>query len=69
MDPAQFSPSILLACAINRVLYLSHLRLSLSFRRLSLFERVLICRDILTFDVRHMQMQGGRMTDIQVSFV
>jgi hypothetical protein len=45
------------------------MRLSLSFRRLSLFERVLICRDILIFDMRHMQMQGGRTTDIQVSFV
>jgi hypothetical protein len=44
------------------------MRLSLSFRRLSLFERVLICCDILTFDVRHMQMHG-RTTDIQVSFV
>jgi hypothetical protein len=59
----------LLARAINRFLYLSHLRLSLSFRRLSLFERVLICRDILTFDVRNMRIQGGRTTDIQVSFV
>jgi hypothetical protein len=59
----------LIACAINRFLYLSHLRLSLSFRRLSLFERVLIRCDILSFDVRHMQMQGGRMADIQVSFV
>ena len=51
VDPTQFLPSILLACAINRFLYLSHLRLSLSLRRLSLFERILICRDILTFDV------------------
>jgi hypothetical protein len=45
------------------------MRLSLSFCHLSLFERVLICRDILIFDVRHMQMKGGRTTDIQVSFV
>jgi hypothetical protein len=59
----------LLARAINRILYLSHLRLSLSFRRLSLFERVLVCCDILTFGMRHVQMQGERTTDIQVSFV
>jgi hypothetical protein len=45
------------------------MRLSLSFRRLSLFERVLVCRHVLTFGVRHVQMQGERTTDIQVSFV